>query len=248
MQLIPPREHYISIAKTKREMLLRDMAVFIRRIGPNVRQNTLNRQSALLNISEWHLVNCASVCVMSSYAISCLDHIAPIVNEWNTSMKHWCNDTDRGKRKYSEKNQSSCRFGQQKSHTDFFRDWTWATVIRDRLLTAWTMARPRKYGLRNGSVGYLPPFHHRGTGFDLSRVHMDWGFVVDKVALKEVAIRILRFWLALLFHRCSIFIGLSPTLCNWQRRIHWKKGLWVSGIPAFFIATAMYGTGWYTYN
>jgi len=66
-----------------------------------------------------------------------------------------------GKRKYSEKNESSCRFGQQKSHMDFFRDWTWATVIRDRRLTTWTMARLRKYGLRNGLVGYLPPFHQR---------------------------------------------------------------------------------------
>jgi hypothetical protein len=47
-----------------------------------------------LNISGWHRVNCASVCVISNYAISCLDHIAPMVNEWNTSMKHWCNDTD----------------------------------------------------------------------------------------------------------------------------------------------------------
>ena len=137
-----------------------------------------------LNISRWHLVNCASVCVcvcvcvVSNYSMSCLDHVAPIVNEWNTSMKHWWSGTDRGKRKYSEKNQSSWRFGQQKSHMDFFPGLT--TGHRNkRPLTTWTLARPRKYGLRNGSVGYLPPFHRRGTGFDLTRVHMDWGFVVD---------------------------------------------------------------------
>jgi len=129
-----------------------------------------------LCISRWYHVNCALICVMSNYTISCLGYVTPMVSEWNTSMKHWWNDTNGGKRTYTKKNQAYCRFGQQKSHTDFFlRDWTWATVITDRRLTTWTMARPRNYGLRNGSVGYLPPFHHRGTGFDLTLVHMNWG-------------------------------------------------------------------------
>jgi hypothetical protein len=204
-----------------------------------------------LNTSGWHLVNCASVCVISNYAVSCLDHIAPMVNEWKTSMKHWWNYTGRGKRKYSEKNQSSCGFGQQKSHMDFFRDWTWATVIRDRRLTAWTMPRPRKYGLRNGSVGYLPPFHHRGTGFDLARpcglgiCGRQSGTETDSSPNTSL--------LADSIIPPMLYIHRSITDPTWVtdsdvEYIEKKRGLLVSGLPAFCIATAMCSTGWYIYN
>ena len=59
-------------------------------VWPNVRQNTLYRQNA---VSHYKLVIpcklCFIVCEISSYAISCLDHITLMLNELNTSMKHW---------------------------------------------------------------------------------------------------------------------------------------------------------------
>lgn len=206
-----------------------------------------------LNISGLHLVNCALVCVIYNYAISCLNHIVLMVNEWNTSMKHCRNDTNRGKRKYSEKTQSSCCFRQQKSHMDFFRDWTWATVIRDRRLTAWTMALPRKCGLRNGLFGYLPPFHQRqhrvsshacpyGLGICGRQSGTDTDGSPNTSLLAGSTIP----------PKLSLYIYRSITDAIWviysDVEYTEKKGLWASGLPAFFTATAMYRTGWYIYS
>jgi len=44
-------------------------------------------------------------------------YTASVVVEW-MSMKHWCNDTDRGKPKYWEKIRSQCQFAHHKSDID----------------------------------------------------------------------------------------------------------------------------------
>jgi hypothetical protein len=57
-------------------------------------------------------------------------------------MEHRWNEIDRGKPKNSGKNLSQCHFVHHKSHMDWPRDWTRASAVGGRRLTAWAMARP----------------------------------------------------------------------------------------------------------
>jgi hypothetical protein len=56
-------------------------------------------------------------------AVKGQDYIASMIGE-RVIMKHWWDDADRGKRRYSEKTPSKCHFVYQKSHID------WPTIIR----------------------------------------------------------------------------------------------------------------------
>ena len=56
------------------------------------------------------------------------------------SMDHWWNDTDKDKRRYLQKNQSPWQFVPQKYQLDW--DWTRASGMTGRRLTAWAVAGP----------------------------------------------------------------------------------------------------------
>jgi hypothetical protein len=57
-------------------------------------------------------------------------------------MEHRWNEIDRGKPKYSERNQSQCHFVHHKSHMDRPQDRTRDSAVRGRRLTARAMAQP----------------------------------------------------------------------------------------------------------
>jgi hypothetical protein len=57
-------------------------------------------------------------------------------------MEHPWNESDRGEPKYAGENLSQCHFVHHKSHMEWPRDWTWASAVGGRRLTAWAMARP----------------------------------------------------------------------------------------------------------
>lgn len=48
-------------------------------------------------------------------AMNCWDKTAPMIDKW-VSVKHWWNDTDKGKVNYSKKNLFQCRIVHHKSH------------------------------------------------------------------------------------------------------------------------------------
>jgi hypothetical protein len=52
---------------------------------------------------------------------------------------------------------------------------------------------------------------------------VDVGFVVDKVALGQISLRIFRFPLSISFHRCSIFTHISSG--------GWTMGLLAASVP-----------------
>jgi len=132
----------------------------------------------------------------------------------------------------------------------FFRDWTWVTVVTERRLTTWTMARPRKYGLRNGSVGYLPPFHHRDTGFDLTLVHMDWGVSVRLSGTETDGSTNISLLTGSIIPP-MLYINRSITDAVWvidSDVEYTEKGVMSVRVVYILYSNCVDSTGWYIYN